>query len=230
MPDIFDKLKSKNGKDIFDQLSEDLKKKKEVKTFEKVDTVLDSFVTMLNAYAEFKKKEAAEKFTTDDILSLIKKQLEKTPPKVVEKVVGPSIEEIVKEQLSKNPPKIIREEIIKPVEKIKVDTSKYDELNKVIQGLKDEIKDLKEKSKEGKQVIVGSSYIPNQSDKAGKFLKTDGNQLSWDSPSGGSSSDAYTPTNVTTRTSFDADDTTLDEIADTLGSLIVSLQGAGIIQ
>lgn len=40
---------------------------------------------------------------------------------------------------------------------------------------------------------------------------------------------AYTPTNVTTDRSYDADSTTLDEIADVLGTLIADLQLTGII-
>jgi len=39
----------------------------------------------------------------------------------------------------------------------------------------------------------------------------------------------YTPTNVITDRSFDANDTTLNEVADVLGSLITDLQSAGII-
>lgn len=40
---------------------------------------------------------------------------------------------------------------------------------------------------------------------------------------------AYTPTNVTTDRSYDADSTTLDEIADVLGTLIADLQTIGLI-
>lgn len=40
----------------------------------------------------------------------------------------------------------------------------------------------------------------------------------------------YTPSNVTTDRSYDADSTTTDELADVLGTLIADLQAAGIIQ
>ena len=40
---------------------------------------------------------------------------------------------------------------------------------------------------------------------------------------------AYTPTNVTTDRSYDANATTLDEIADVLGTLIIDLQTYGLI-
>lgn len=40
----------------------------------------------------------------------------------------------------------------------------------------------------------------------------------------------YTPTNVTTDRSYDANATTLDEVADVLGTLIADLQTAGLIQ
>lgn len=42
-------------------------------------------------------------------------------------------------------------------------------------------------------------------------------------------SSAYTPTNVTTDRSYDANATTIDELADVLGSLIVDLQSVGLI-
>lgn len=41
---------------------------------------------------------------------------------------------------------------------------------------------------------------------------------------------AYTPTNVTTDRSYDADATTLAEVADVLGTLIADLQGLGLLQ
>lgn len=40
---------------------------------------------------------------------------------------------------------------------------------------------------------------------------------------------AYTPTNVTTDRSYDADATTVAELADVLGTLLADLQAKGII-
>jgi hypothetical protein len=42
-------------------------------------------------------------------------------------------------------------------------------------------------------------------------------------------SSAYTPSNVTTDRSYDANATTLDEVADVLGTLIADLQNVGLI-
>lgn len=42
-------------------------------------------------------------------------------------------------------------------------------------------------------------------------------------------SSAYTPSNVTTDRSYDANATTIDELADALGTLIADLQGKGIL-
>ena len=42
-------------------------------------------------------------------------------------------------------------------------------------------------------------------------------------------SSAYTPTNVTTDRSYDANATSIDELADVLGTLISDLQGKGIL-
>ena len=41
---------------------------------------------------------------------------------------------------------------------------------------------------------------------------------------------AYTPTNVNTDRSYDADSTTIDELADVLGTLIADLQTYGLLQ
>jgi hypothetical protein len=41
---------------------------------------------------------------------------------------------------------------------------------------------------------------------------------------------AYTPTNVSPDRSYDADATTIDELADVLGTLIADLQGYGLLQ
>jgi hypothetical protein len=43
------------------------------------------------------------------------------------------------------------------------------------------------------------------------------------------SSDAYAASNVTTDRAFDANSTTVEELADVLGTLIADLKGGGII-
>lgn len=61
---------------------------------------------------------------------------------------------------------------------------------------------------------------------ASRLVKTDGSKnLTSLSPSS-----AYTPTNVTTDRSYDANATKVDELADVLGTLIADLQTAGILQ
>lgn len=42
--------------------------------------------------------------------------------------------------------------------------------------------------------------------------------------------ETYTPTNVTTDRSYDADSTTVAELGDVLGTLIADLQTAGILE
>jgi len=49
------------------------------------------------------------------------------------------------------------------------------------------------------------------------------------SPKPWETSQAYTPTNVTTDRSYDADSTSTAELADVLGTLIADLQAAGIL-
>jgi len=56
------------------------------------------------------------------------------------------------------------------------------------------------------------------------LVKTDLDSLNTPAPN------AYTPTNVTLDRSYDADVTTLAEVADVLGTLITDLQAKGILK
>jgi hypothetical protein len=63
----------------------------------------------------------------------------------------------------------------------------------------------------------------------GGDLNHDGINVGFYSTTPAAQSAAYSPTNVTPDRAYDADATSLDEIADVLGTLIVDLQLTGII-
>lgn len=91
--------------------------------------------------------------------------------------------------------------------------------------------DLKNEILSAPKYTFGGFAPPNPTGHAGQVLTTDGtwSGISWAAASGGSSPDVYTVSNLTTTRAFDATSTSMDELANVLGSLIVSLQGAGIL-
>lgn len=129
----------------------------------------------------------------------------------------------------------IIEKTIKMPEKVVV-KELIDNSAEVIKGYEKRIKaalDEYEKSGRGMYPVVVPSPIADQNGNAGKVLSTNGANTKWIANTGGgggTSPDAYTANNVTTTRTFDATLTSLDELASVLGSLIKSLQGAGIIQ
>lgn len=60
-------------------------------------------------------------------------------------------------------------------------------------------------------------------------LNHDGSNVGFYGTAPAAQSAAYTPTNVSTDRSYDANSTTLDEVADVLGTLIADLQAVGLI-
>jgi hypothetical protein len=156
---------------------------------------------------------------TDEIRAIIRAQVAaevaeaaktlKPETKIIEKTIKMPEKVVVKEFVDKSA------EILREAEK----------------RIKKEIDALDKSGRFGP--IVVPSAIPNQSGQGGKILSTDGSNAKWitnPGGGGGSSSDVYVPNNVTTVRTFDATLTSLDEIANVIGSLIQSLQGAGIIK
>jgi hypothetical protein len=201
-------LKPESKFDIFDALSEDifdtLSDEKAIRSIFKALDIFDDLT-----------KEEIQALTPQDVLNIVKNEILRNPPvqKVIEKIIEKKVIQLA-------PPK----EKEKP----------KDEINQ-IEELKKKIKELEEKIKEPRENvnIVAGMMLPNYSSANGKVLTVQAGALTWGTPaasSGGTSPDVYTPANVTTLRSYDANDTSLDELADVLGSLIASLQGAGIIQ
>lgn len=159
---------------------------------------------------------------SDEIRELIKIQ------------VAESIKEAVADAVKGIKPRTIETKTVERVVEKKIPTpekviikEKYDDAP-LIKKIEAKIKKAMD---EAPLFIPAPTLIPSQSGQSGKVLSTDGNQPKWvAASSGGASSDAYTVSNVTTDREFDAIDTTVDELANVLGSLITSLKGAGIIQ
>lgn len=76
---------------------------------------------------------------------------------------------------------------------------------------------------EEKLEVDGTCYLDGDLDHSGTNIGFFGTAPAAQAP-------AYTPTNVTTDRSYDANSTTLDEIADVLGTLIADLQSYGLLQ
>lgn len=104
-----------------------------------------------------------------------------------------------------------------------------DEIEKLKSVIEDQNKKLDEVKDAGPVFIPAAPVIPNWSGSAGKILSNNGDQLQWVS-SISLSSEVYSASNVTTTRTIDANDTSIDELADVLSTLIVDLQNAGVIQ
>lgn len=155
---------------------------------------------------------------TDDIRALIAEQV----AAAIAQIPQPKPETKIIKETIKMPEKVIVKEMIDNSAQI---------LKEAEKRIKKEIDALDKSGRFGP--IVVPSPIADQNGNAGKFLTTNGSTTKWatvTATGGGSSPDAYTANNVTTTRTFDATLTSLDEIANVLGSLITSLQGAGIIQ
>lgn len=76
--------------------------------------------------------------------------------------------------------------------------------------------------------VAGSIFF-YETDGTTEILKMDNTGAGWFGATPVGRSSAYTPTNVTTDRSYDANATTTDELADVLGTLIADLQATGII-
>lgn len=174
-----------------------------------------------------RKKEVLEKVDkelTPIIKSFVRASLPKIQPSIEEKQVV----KLIKEAISKIPEVKPAKEVIREIKTIEIKEKSFDELRKEIEILKRELEAFKQILPLGGSGVIG---LPNLEGNNGKTLQVINNQPKWQSvASAGTSFDVYTPTNVTTDRSFDATLTSLDEIANVLGSLIISLQGAGIIQ
>jgi hypothetical protein len=230
--DLFDIISPDS--DVFDGIEQEESsierlKKEMVSTLEKFDT---------------KERKEQNRRLSEEMKDFIRGEIAKIKPvqNVIEKTIQTKIESVpvhIEPKVVVAPPQIIKE--------VRVEVPKKDDRQLVelaqLKALKDEIEALRTELKETRRradspvVLPGGSGVigipPPEAGADGQVLTISNRKAAWKAATGGgggTSSDAYTPTNVTTDRAFDATDTSLDELANVVGSLIASLQGAGIIQ
>lgn len=230
-------------KDIFDQLEEE-----EIDAFDSVESEDDAISNIKAQLNDALKKFDATRRTLEnnkfkeELKSFIEKEVAKIKP--IQNVIEKTIE---KKQVVQNvhvpiampapKPEIIKE--IKVIEKevLRDDGKKYVE-EKTIEELKSEIDEMKKRisSSELQKIWPNmrmGKIIPSLSNQEGKVLSNTGNKLVWvtaGTGGGGTSSDVYSTSNVTTTRNLDPTTSSIDDLYNVLASLIQSLQGAGIIQ
>lgn len=224
--DIFDEVAEEN--DIFSQ---------EISTEESsIETIKDQLSTLLEKYDQKERRSQNGKITSE-ITALVKSEVSKIKPvqNIIERTIEKKIYEPVhvEPKIVASPPQIIKE--IR-VEVQKQDFKKYVE-EKTLEELRSQVKALTDQlsiMRETLPFMGGSGVIglPNPDGNAGKTLQVVNGQ--WKPVAvvsgGGSSSDQYTTSNVTTTRTLDPTTSSVDALYNVLASLIVSLQGAGIIQ
>jgi hypothetical protein len=156
---------------------------------------------------------------TAEIRQLIQSEVSKLAPKEPKEIIH--TREIVKQKEMVSPPERV---IVKEVDTKALEKAVTDRLKAAMTDYEKNWKNI--------APIVVPGPIALQDGQGGKILSTDGRQTKWIAPTtgGSTSSDAYTVNNNTTLRTYDATNTSMDELARVLGSLIASLQGAGIIQ
>lgn len=173
---------------------------------------------LINSYVKTEKIKLP--LTEDEIASIVRNELAKLPKpkpeKVIEKIIEKKIIKEVKEEEKKDDKKYAEESQVKEA------TKKLEDISKQFEGLKKLFMVTR-----GGSGVIG---IPPPEGNNGKVLTVYENRAQWRTSSGGSSPDAYTTSNVTTTRNLDPTTSTIDDLYNVVASLIVSLQGAGIIQ
>lgn len=235
MKDIFDEIEEADIGDVFESVDA------EDSSIDNLKSHLNDVLLKFDDKERKKDREAIKK----EFAETLKREIAKIKPiqNTIQNVIEKTIETRVVE------PRYIEPKVIKAppappqvIKEVRVEVQKPDQKQaQEIEDLKKKILELAaklEESSKNQTPFNGMGFrtgkiIPSLSQQGGKYLTNDGSKLRWATVSaqgGGSSPDAYTVSNLTTVRTFDADSTSIDELADVLGSLIVSLQGAGIIQ
>jgi len=82
---------------------------------------------------------------------------------------------------------------------------------------------------DGTDFVIDPDVVGSGACRVDGDFEHNGTNLGFYGTAGVAQSAAYTPTNVTTDRAYDANSTTLDEVADVLGTLIADLQAMGLI-
>lgn len=169
--------------------------------------------TMFDVQIEKKEDKAISK---EDVAHMIKSEIGralaslKPQEKIIEKIKEVPVERRV----------IVRE----------IDKEKTEEIVKKFNDALSELNKEKDRLRDFMSRIGGSGVIglPKASGQDGKVLTVVSGKAHWSTPtsgSGGLTPGTYSVSNPTTDRSFDADNTSLDEIADVLATLISDLGG-----
>jgi HEPN domain-containing protein len=211
LPDIFELALEEKQKTIFERALEEKNRKT---IFEQVDKAVPKLV---RDYIRSHKMTPPQTISLAQILSIVKDEVKKIP--IPEKVIERETKIIEKKTDTKY-----------------VEESKYLDLLVKISKLESQLKETRRMAESPIVIDHGGPGVigipPPEPNPDGYLLTVNKGKAVWAtaSASGGVSPDVYTVSNVTTDRSYDATDTSLDEISMVLGSLIQSLQNAGIIQ
>lgn len=230
---IFDQL-AEEDYGVFDAIEQETSSIDRIKS--ELSALLDSF--------DQKDRKAANGKITDEVKSFIQAEIAKIKPvqsvieKTIQTVIRPKVFH-VEPKIIEAPPQIIKEVRVE-VQTEKKDTRKYVEESKYldllvkVSRLENQLKETRRMA-ESPIVVGGPGVIgipPPEPNPDNYVLTVAQGKAKWkpSTGSGGSSSDVYTTSNVTTKRTLDPTTSTIDDLYNTVASLIVSLQGAGIIQ
>ncbi len=232
--------------DLFDEMSDQI-----YSLFDDVNsTEEDSIKTIETNLDRLAEKIVARNQNTERSLSEIKELVKAEVAKIkpTQNIIERQIEQIVKHvqvpvhleprvyKLPAPPPQIIKEtriEVEKKDDKKYIEQSTFDELKKELDDLKKKHQDLLEAlpMMHGGPGVIG---IPPPEGNPDNYVLTKvAGRAKWAAAAAGGSvtpsGDTYTVSNLTPDFTYDAQDTSLDEIAAVLGSLIASCRTSGIV-
>jgi len=237
------------AQDIFDKLADE-----EIDAFDAVEAEDDAIANIKKQLDEALKKFDATRRTLennkfkDELKNFIRTEIAKIKPiqnvieKTVEKkIIEPRYLEPKVIEAPPPPPQIIKEvrvEVEKKDPRKYVEESKYLDLLVRFQKLEEQLKETRRMAESPIVVDHGGPGVigipPPEPNPEGYVLTVNKGKAKWSAATGGSvsitpSTDVYTVNGKVTDRDFNVGDTTVDELAAVLGSLISSLQGTGII-
>lgn len=240
-----------NKNDIFDDLADDVQDPfADVETTEEL-AVKEIRKSISDLFKKIELKEQRHNEIVAEIKDLVRSEIAKIKP--VQNVIERQVEQIIRHEQdhfihhtqADLPPQkeIVREilvEIPKNETKVYVEQSALDAALKKISDLE---KELEETSRIARTPMVipfhgGPGVIgippPEAATVADVLTVNADKKAEWKTPTAGSGSvtpsgDTYTVSNLTKDFNFDATDTTVDELAAVLGSLIDSCRTSGIV-
>lgn len=204
---------------------------------ETIGNLTSKLSEILQKYDEKARKKERQEIK-EEFASNLKRELSRIKQNVIQNVVERTVQIQVPVVV---PPKNVKEVIREVRIEAPKDTRKLVEqkqLQEINQELRAEIESLKTLAEELKRAVLfssmgGSGVIgipPPEGNPENYVLSIVQGRAKWKAGSGSSSSDVYTTSNVTTTRALNPTTSSIDALYNVVASLIVSLQGAGIIQ